>query len=119
MDKTYDRLERALDHPDRLKLYTMLLQNELCGCELEQLFEVSRDELERHLTVLEESGLLEHRVEDSQLFYQARSNPVREVREWVLRNADELNWNELSRLTRRTKRANLCESSEPRYAPTA
>ena len=119
MSRIFPKLRKAFEDPERLELYAILLQDELCVDELDGMVDLSRHDLEEHLRVLLEADLLVRRRNDGQAFYQARSNPVLEAREWLLRTGVASNWHEFYRQVRRAKQKNLRGNAGSRYAPTA
>jgi ArsR family transcriptional regulator len=49
---------KALAHPSRLLIVHVLMENELCVCELRDLLEQDISTVSRHLSVLKNAGLL-------------------------------------------------------------
>ena len=80
---------KALSDITRLRILNLLLQGDLCGCDLQNVLGVSQSNISRHLTYLKNSGLaLDHRV-GFRIFYRlAVSNqPARKLLFEYLRNA--------------------------------
>lgn len=106
MQTTVKNVFDALGNPIRLKLYTVLLQHEMCVCELDDLVDVSQPAISQHLNVLQEEGLIEAEERSQWTFYQACSNPLREACEMVLQeNGDQ--WESLSKRAYDVKRDHL------------
>jgi ArsR family transcriptional regulator len=53
------KIIKALADQNRLRLLNLLLQQELCVCELEVLLELSQTNVSRHLAKLREAGLIQ------------------------------------------------------------
>lgn len=106
MSSTVEKVFDALSNPIRLKLYTLLLQHEMCVCELDDLFDVSQPAISQHLKVLQGDGLIESEERSQWTFYQACPNPLREACEMVLKeNGDQ--WESLSEKAYKVKRDHL------------
>lgn len=58
MSFTPENFTRSLADPTRLRILILLLERELCVCELTQALSLPQPKISRHLGVLRESGLL-------------------------------------------------------------
>ncbi len=65
-----DAVFAALSHPVRLEIVAMLSQGERCVCEIEPHFSQERSVVSRHLSVLENAGLVRSRQVGRRVFYQ-------------------------------------------------
>ncbi len=63
------RLFRALADPTRLRILHLLLQRELCVCELQQGLRLPQPLLSRHLAYLRHAGLVANRRKGNRVFY--------------------------------------------------
>ncbi len=84
---------KALSEESRLRILSLLLEGELCVCEIEACLKMTQSNASRHLTALKRSGILEscrnaqwtyYRISDS--FIQAN----RELWEYLIRRLREL-----------------------------
>jgi ArsR family transcriptional regulator len=50
---------RALAEESRLRILALLIQDELCVCEIEECLNMTQSNVSRHLTVLRKCGILE------------------------------------------------------------
>lgn len=69
--ETVTELFKALADPTRQKLYRILLQEELCVCELTGIFDVSQSAISQHLRRLKSAGLVNDRRQGQWVFYEA------------------------------------------------
>ncbi len=69
---------KALADSTRIRIYNILLENELSVNELVQLFEVGQSGISRHLKILTDSGLLNCRRSGVRAFYSADQSPENE-----------------------------------------
>lgn len=65
-----DRMFRAFSDPTRLRILNLLLQGELCVCEIVNTLRVPQPTASRHLAYLKKSGLVESRREGLWIHYQ-------------------------------------------------
>lgn len=90
-------LRNALKNPLRRNLFTVLLTDELCECELAEMFDREVLHIMLHLKFLEEYDLVESEKRNGWTYYRARSNPVEEALIFV-RNDEEIteeSWKQL------------------------
>jgi DNA-binding transcriptional ArsR family regulator len=107
MAVTVTEMVDLLSDPERRKLFTILLQDELCKKELKALLDQSEERLNRELQILRESNLIEIKEIDGTQFYQACANPLEEVRSIIAREESN-HWNTLSKQISRIKQEGLC-----------
>lgn len=50
---------KALSEESRLRILTLLMEREMCVCEIEVCLNMTQSNASRHLTVLKQSGILE------------------------------------------------------------
>ena len=50
---------KALSEETRLRMLSLLIENELCVCEIEDCLKLTQSNASRHLTTLKKSGILE------------------------------------------------------------
>ena len=68
----------VLGQPHRLRIFRLLMESELCVCELEERLRLSPSLLAHHLRKLRESGLIQVRkgVRDARWLYYSINPPV-------------------------------------------
>lgn len=54
---------KALGEPTRLKILRLLVEQELCVCDLEEILQISQPRISQHLKVLKQAGLVKERRE--------------------------------------------------------
>jgi ArsR family transcriptional regulator len=50
---------KALAEDNRLRILSLLIQNDLCVCEIESILNMTQSNASRHLTALKKSGILQ------------------------------------------------------------
>ena len=50
---------KALSEESRVRILSLLIENELCVCEIEKCLNMNQSNVSRHLTALKKSGILE------------------------------------------------------------
>jgi len=76
--ETFIKVMKALSDPNRVKLLKMLQNREMCVCEIQASLDIAQPTVSKHLKVLEEAGLVEHRKDGLWVNYQltdGRSSP--------------------------------------------
>jgi ArsR family transcriptional regulator len=61
---------KGLGDRNRLRILNLLLETELCGCDLQLLLGASQPNISRHLAYLKHAGLLEDRRAGFRVFYR-------------------------------------------------
>ena len=65
-----DRVFRALSDPTRLRILNLLLQGELCVCDIVNTLKVAQPFASRHLAYLKQAGLVDARREGLWMYYK-------------------------------------------------
>ncbi len=68
--KTITTIHTALTDPLRVRIVRLLLERELCVCELERILEEPQYKVSRHLGVLKRAGLLNDWREGTWMHYE-------------------------------------------------
>ncbi len=95
--ESVQNLRKALNNPLRRQFFTLLLSDEVCECELAEMFDREELHIMLHLKFLEQYDLVESEKRNGWTYYRARSNPVEEALNFV-RNDEELteeSWKQL------------------------
>ena len=61
--KTFIKVMRALSDPNRVKIAKLLQHKVMCVCELQGALGISQPTVSKHLKILEEAGIVDHRKE--------------------------------------------------------
>ena len=69
------RIYSALSDPLRIRILRLLLERELCVCEIERGLEITQSKASRHLHVLMRAGLLADRRDAVWVYYRIAENP--------------------------------------------
>lgn len=70
--EAYARIAKALAHPSRLLMLDALKEQELCVCELTDLVGADQSTVSKHLAILKDAGIIEHRRQGAMHFYRLR-----------------------------------------------
>ena len=58
----------------RLRILNLLLQGELCGCDIQYVLEVSQSAVSRHLTYLKRAGFVVDRRDGYRVYYRLKES---------------------------------------------
>ena len=61
---------KGLADPTRLRMLNLLIQGELCGCDIQYVLDLSQSNVSRHLNYLKRVGLVEDRREGYRVFFK-------------------------------------------------
>jgi len=67
------KIVKAMAHPSRLFIIDALSKKETCVCKLAELIGADVSTVSRHLSVLENAGIIEHRKQGLKVFYRLKS----------------------------------------------
>jgi ArsR family transcriptional regulator len=68
--KELERYFKALGDRTRLRIISLLMHGELCGCDIQYVIENSQPNVSRHLTYLKNAGLVQDRRDGFRIFYR-------------------------------------------------
>jgi ArsR family transcriptional regulator len=68
-----DHMFRAFSDPTRLRILNLLLQRELCVCDIVNTLRLPQPNISRHLAYLKDSGLVEARRDGLWMHYKLTS----------------------------------------------
>jgi DNA-binding transcriptional ArsR family regulator len=74
---------KAIAEPRRQEILRLVWNQERPAGEIATHFDVSRPAISKHLRVLTDAGLLEHRRNGTQRLYRARPEPLMEMRQFL------------------------------------
>jgi len=69
---------KALSEESRLRILSLLVEHELCVCEIEECLKMTQSNASRHLTALKKSGLLECYKQAQWTYYQINPSFIQE-----------------------------------------
>lgn len=61
---------RALSEESRLRILALLMQEEMCVCEIENCLELTQSNASRHLTILKNAGILTSTKKAQWIYYK-------------------------------------------------
>ncbi len=71
-------LFKALSEESRLRILCLLLENEMCVCEIEAALKMTQSNASRHLTALKKCGILDSSKEAQWAYYRISDSFKRE-----------------------------------------
>ncbi len=72
---------KALSEASRLRILSLLLEDELCVCEIEACLRMTQSNASRHLTALKKSGILESRKKAQWTYYRMNNSFIQANKE--------------------------------------
>ena len=72
---------KALSENSRLRILSLILEGELCVCEIEACLKMTQSNASRHLTVLKKSGILESYKHAQWTYYKISNGFIQENKE--------------------------------------
>ena len=80
-------ITRALSDPSRVRILLALRRQELCVCQITELFGFAPSTMSKHLSILHQAGLVRSRKTERWVYYRlpdrAVTVSVREALDWV------------------------------------
>ncbi len=73
------RIGKALDHPLRIRALAALKEQELCVCELIELFGLSPSTVSKHMSIVADAGLVDRRRDGRWTHYSLPVDPPEPV----------------------------------------
>lgn len=67
----FTRIFKALSDETRLRIYSLLLKEELCVCELVEVLDMEQSRISHSLRILKEAGLVNNQREGKWIIYSA------------------------------------------------
>lgn len=61
---------KALAEESRLRIVALLMDNEMCVCEIEECLKLTQSNVSRHLTALKSSGILDNYKQAHWVYYK-------------------------------------------------
>jgi len=80
----------SLSDPTRLRIYGILLNKEMCVCQIESVLGMSQPRISRHLKILSEAGLIDGRKNAQWVLYKAVENRQTSLLRAIMNNDKEL-----------------------------
>ena len=78
-----ETLFKALSDPTRLRILSLLAQQECCVCELESALQISQPNISRHLNLLKTAGILQSTKQAQWAYYRISSQFLNtQIRLW-------------------------------------
>ena len=68
--KHFIRVMKALSDPSRVRVLKLLQDKELCVCNIQEFLHLAQSTVSRHMKVLEDAGLVEHRRQGTWIMYR-------------------------------------------------
>jgi DNA-binding transcriptional ArsR family regulator len=85
--REFMNITKALGDATRIRVLLALRQQELCACQITELFGLAQSTMSKHFYLLRQAGLVDSRKEGRWIYYalpgREASPAVREALEWV------------------------------------
>jgi len=72
---------KALSEESRLRILSLVMEGEMCVCEIEAALQMTQSNASRHLTVLKKTGILDARKEAQWTYYRISDRFTHEYKE--------------------------------------
>lgn len=72
---------KALSEESRLRIISMILEDEMCVCEIEACLKMTQSNASRHLTILRKTGILESYKKAQWTYYKINNKFIEENKE--------------------------------------
>lgn len=69
---------KALAEESRLRILALIMQDEMCVCEIELCLKMTQSNVSRHLTVLKNSGIVDSYKKAQWVYYKISENFIEE-----------------------------------------
>jgi len=80
-------ITKALSDPSRVRILLALRRQELCVCQITELFGFAPSTMSKHLSILHQAGLILSRKTERWVYYRLPDRPmpvaIREALDWV------------------------------------
>lgn len=88
--KEFMAITKALSDPGRVRILLALRGGELCVCQITELFGLAPSTVSKHLSILNQAGLLVSRKDERWVYYRLPDNSaaveVQEALDWVIKS---------------------------------
>ncbi|SDC00352.1 MULTISPECIES: ArsR/SmtB family transcription factor [unclassified Candidatus Frackibacter] len=79
ISKLTSELFKALAHPTRVQILSLLRKGELCVCDIYEALELSQSNISQHLKVLKDQDLVESRKDGVMVLYKVKDDEIWEI----------------------------------------
>jgi len=79
ISKLKSELFKALAHPTRVQILSLLRKGELCVCDIYEALELSQSNISQHLKVLKDQDLVESRKDGVMVLYKVKDDEIWEI----------------------------------------
>lgn len=89
IEDMYVKIFKALAHPIRIKIVTMLMEEALCVCKLNEEIEFSQSNLSQHLKILKDAGIVKSEKKGLKIIYSLKDEEIKNflvIAERVIKN---------------------------------
>ena len=98
--ETTIKIFKALSDETRLRIYLLLLQSELCVCELVNILNMEQSRISHSIRILKEAGLVDNRREGKWIIYTVNAETENNRIIQGLKNELELPEQDLKNITK-------------------
>ncbi len=91
--REFMNITKALADPTRIRVLLALRRQELCACQITELFGLAQSTMSKHFYLLKQAGLVDYRKDGRWIYYKLPSNgvsvSVREALDWVQKSLSD------------------------------
>ncbi len=102
-----EKIFKALAEESRLRILSLLLQDDMCVCEIENCLNLQQSNISRHLSTLKNSGMVESYKKAQWVFFRINENFIKDHEHLWLYLEDKLK--ELPSFKYDNNRIKLCK----------
>lgn len=73
-------LTKALADETRLRILALLQNQELCACQIIELFDLANSTISKHLAILRQAGLIQARKQGRWIYFSRMDKPSKRIR---------------------------------------
>lgn len=108
---------KALAEESRLRILAILMENEMCVCEIEECLKMTQSNVSRHLTALKNSGILDSYKKAQWAYYKVSDKFKKDNQDlWlylVKKLKESPNYHKDLNECQNCRRLNLCDVRKP------
>ena len=88
--KEFTRVMKSVSDPNRVRILKLLIEKELCVCEIQELLGLAQSTVSKHLKLLDDAELIVSRRDGAWVIYSLNERPGSDYGRLILENIG--NW---------------------------
>ena len=78
----------SFSDPFRLEIIDLMMDGEICDCDIMKLTKLSQSRISYHMKILKEAGLIADRQEGRWVYYSLNKESLLLIKQWIFSLAD-------------------------------